>query len=90
MNALIQDLLAALPPRQVITDDLRRLAYGTDASFYRLVPKIVAQVNSESEIAALLALAHQHRVAAVQPHAVALATNRRERLRTRRCARGSR
>ena len=27
------------------------------------MPKIVAQVNSESEIAALLALAHQHRVA---------------------------
>ena len=30
MNTLIQDLLAALPTRQVITDDLRRLAYGTD------------------------------------------------------------
>ncbi|MFO1233824.1 MAG: FAD-binding protein [Rivihabitans pingtungensis] len=62
-QAFYDQLTAHIDPARLITDPTRTLAYGTDASFYRLVPKIVAQVNSESEIAALLALAHQHRVA---------------------------
>ncbi len=60
MNALIQDLLAALPPRQVITDDLRRLAYGTDASFYRLIPQVIAIIENEEQARTVLATAHQH------------------------------
>ena len=31
----------------IITDPLRTLTYGTDASFYRLIPKIVINVESE-------------------------------------------
>lgn len=42
------------PARQLITDPLRTLAYGTDASFYRLVPKIVVVVESEQEVQELL------------------------------------
>jgi len=60
MNALIQDLLAALPPRQVITDDLRRLAYGTDASFYRLIPQVIAVIENEEQARTVLATAGQH------------------------------
>ena len=33
MSPLIEALSRILPRRQVITDNLRRLAYGTDASF---------------------------------------------------------
>ena len=33
-------LLRELPSARVVTDPLRRLAYGTDASFYRLVHSI--------------------------------------------------
>jgi hypothetical protein len=40
----------APPGHQVITDDLRRLAYGTDASFYRLIPEVVAVVESENDL----------------------------------------
>ena len=45
MSPLITALGAALPARQVVSDDLRRLAYGTDASFYRLTPEVVAVVG---------------------------------------------
>ena len=37
MSQLIQSLRQHLPENQIIVDDLRRLAYGTDASFYRPV-----------------------------------------------------
>ena len=54
----MQTLARILPPKQVITDSLRRLAYGTDASFYRLTPEVVAVVESEEEVQALLQAAH--------------------------------
>ncbi len=60
MNALIQTLAASLPSHQVITDELRRLAYGTDASFYRLIPQVIAIVESEDEVRTVLAAAHRH------------------------------
>ncbi|OHC63936.1 MAG: 4Fe-4S ferredoxin [Rhodocyclales bacterium GWA2_65_19] len=61
MSPLIQALSRILPPRQVITDKLRRLAYGTDASFYRMIPEVVAVVESEEEVQALLQAARAHR-----------------------------
>ena len=54
MNELITALRATLPERQVVIDDLRRLAYGTDASFYRLIPEVVAIVENEDEIRSVL------------------------------------
>ncbi|MGE5470432.1 MAG: FAD-binding and (Fe-S)-binding domain-containing protein [Bacteroidota bacterium] len=57
MSPLIDQLRQALPAHQVITDDLRLLAYGTDASFYRLTPEVIAVVNSETEVQAVLAAA---------------------------------
>ena len=60
MSELIQSLRQHLPETQVITDDLRRLAYGTDASFYRLIPEVVAVVETENDLRAVLAAARQH------------------------------
>ncbi len=60
MSPLIQALSGILPQRQVITDPLRRLAYGTDASFYRMVPEVVAVVETEAEVQALLQVARAH------------------------------
>ncbi len=48
-NALIADLRRRLPAARVVTDPLRRLAWGTDASFYRLVPEVVAVVEDEDD-----------------------------------------
>ena len=59
MTDLIQQLKKSLPEHQVITDDLRRLAYGTDASFYRLTPQVIAVIESEAELQSVLKTAHQ-------------------------------
>jgi D-lactate dehydrogenase len=60
MTPLIRALSSVLPARQVITEKLRLLAYGTDASFYRLTPEVVAVVESEKEVMALLQAARSH------------------------------
>ena len=41
-EALTRDLSGVLPASRIIRDPLRKLAYGTDASFYRLIPEVVA------------------------------------------------
>ncbi len=51
---LISALREFIPAGRLITDPLRTLAYGTDASFYRLIPKIVAVVENEGEVVRLL------------------------------------
>lgn len=61
MNSLIQQLRQSLPDTQVITDDLRRLAYGTDASFYRLIPEIITVIENETELQTVLKTARQHK-----------------------------
>lgn len=38
-----------IDPDRIISNPLRLLAYGTDASFYRLIPKLVVQVHTEQE-----------------------------------------
>ncbi|MBP4048713.1 FAD-binding oxidoreductase [Chromobacterium violaceum] len=59
----LQDLRQTMPAARIFTDPLSTLAYGTDASFYRQRPQIVARVESEDEVAELLRLARLHRVA---------------------------
>jgi D-lactate dehydrogenase len=44
-----------LPPSRLLHDELSTLAYGTDASFYRLIPNLVVKVESEEEIVRVLA-----------------------------------
>ncbi len=39
---------------RLVTDPLRTIAYGTDASFYRLIPKIVINVENELEVQRIL------------------------------------
>uniref|UniRef100_A0A486XLA3 D-lactate dehydrogenase (cytochrome) n=1 Tax=Rheinheimera sp. BAL341 TaxID=1708203 RepID=A0A486XLA3_9GAMM len=52
-----------IPSDRFFDDPLYRLAFGTDASFYRLMPKLVLRVETEAEVIALLKLANQYRVA---------------------------
>jgi len=53
-DRLFAALREFIPAERLITDPLRTLAYGTDASFYRLIPKIVAVVEAEGEVVRLL------------------------------------
>lgn len=46
---LKKKLSKTIPSKRIITNPLQLLAYGTDASFYRLIPKIVVQVHTEEE-----------------------------------------
>jgi D-lactate dehydrogenase len=50
----LMDISARVPKRRIYTDPLRTLAYGTDASFYRLVPRVVVRADTEAEVAAVL------------------------------------
>jgi D-lactate dehydrogenase len=55
-------LQAFIPKSRLISDPLRTLTYGTDASLYRLVPRLVVQVADEAEMRRILPLAQGHRV----------------------------
>jgi len=56
-----EDIKGVVPDSRVFTDPLRTLAYGTDASFYRLVPKIVVKVHDEAEMIKLIQLAAKNK-----------------------------
>ncbi|MFV0438842.1 MAG: FAD-binding and (Fe-S)-binding domain-containing protein [Desulfopila sp.] len=57
------DIAAVVDADRLITDPLRTFAYGTDASFYRLTPRIVIKARDEQEVCQLLAAAARHGVA---------------------------
>ncbi|MBU1307995.1 MAG: FAD-binding oxidoreductase, partial [Gammaproteobacteria bacterium] len=59
----IQAVKQLIPPQRYFDDPLHTLAFGTDASFYRLLPKLVLRVESEAEVVALLKLANEYQVA---------------------------
>jgi len=43
-----------LPKERIINDYAKRLAYGVDASFYRLVPQLVLMLDNENEVIRVL------------------------------------
>jgi len=57
-----QQLAHFIEPSRIISDYSKRFAYGTDASFYRLTPKLVVTVDSEEEMIGLMSLANKERV----------------------------
>ena len=44
--------------KKIFTDKLHTLAYGTDASFYRLIPKIVIKTDNAKEVQDIIELSH--------------------------------
>lgn len=58
----LKELRGFIPEARLVSDPLRTLTYGTDASLYRLVPKLVVRVANESEMARILPLAGKYRV----------------------------
>lgn len=61
-QAFLQEISEFIPQERIYTDELRRLAWGTDAGFYRLIPQIVIRSVSEREISDLLCTATCHRL----------------------------
>lgn len=55
-------LRAAVEKDRVITDELGTFAWGTDASFYRQIPRIVIRSNSEEEVSRILEAASRYNI----------------------------
>ncbi|MFZ4723958.1 MAG: FAD-binding and (Fe-S)-binding domain-containing protein [Paludibacter sp.] len=53
-KVLYQNLIQFIDSQRIFTDPLHTLAFGTDASFYRLIPKIVIKAKDELEVTFIL------------------------------------
>ncbi|WP_378951670.1 FAD-binding and (Fe-S)-binding domain-containing protein [Pelosinus sp. sgz500959] len=51
-----------IPEARVFADPIRTLAYGVDASFYRMLPKLVIKVDTPQEMAMILEVANQSKI----------------------------
>ena len=60
LNEFLSELRQMLPSDRIYTDELRTLGWGTDASFYRQIPKVVIRSDGEEEVSRILALCHKH------------------------------
>ncbi len=50
---------AVIPKERLLHDALSTIAFGTDASFYRLVPKLVIRAYNENEICFIMRIAYK-------------------------------
>ena len=55
LNQFLSELRQFLPSERIYTDELRTLGWGTDASFYRQIPKVVIRSDGEEEISKIVA-----------------------------------
>ena len=46
--------------KRIYTDELRTLGWGTDASFYRQIPKIVVRSDGEEEMSLIIRLCSKY------------------------------
>ncbi|MGC9150221.1 MAG: FAD-binding and (Fe-S)-binding domain-containing protein [Microbacter sp.] len=92
MNQWINEVQKIFPKEQIFSDITRRLAWGTDASCYRLIPSVVLVPRNEKEVQWLLRSAHQLSIGvtfraagtslsgqSISPSAVIVAGNRWEK-----------
>ena len=61
-NEFLADIREFIPKKRIFTDELRTLAWGTDAGFYRMIPKIVVIAETEEEVSGLLRAASRREV----------------------------
>lgn len=47
---------------RIYTDELRRLAWGTDAGFYKFMPQVILRSKDEGEVSAILKAASKYKV----------------------------
>ena len=57
---LISMLSQIVDARRILARPIDLIAYASDASFYRLIPKAVVQAGSEQEVARLFQFSHDH------------------------------
>ena len=62
VNSFLSDLRQFLPSERIYTDELRTLGWGTDASFYRQIPKVVIRSDGEEEISKIVRLCQKYKL----------------------------
>ena len=58
----LADLRQFLPSDRIYTDELRTLGWGTDASFYRQIPKVVIRSDGEAEISKIVKACQKYKL----------------------------
>lgn len=58
-NAFLNRIGSDIARDRIYTDELIRLAWGTDAGFYRMTPRIVIRSASEEEVSSILKAASE-------------------------------
>ncbi len=67
-----------LPKERIYTDELRTLGWGTDASFYRLTPKVVVRSDGEQELSKIVKLASKYKMRRPKQHSTPARNSRFE------------
>ncbi|MCL6271720.1 FAD-binding oxidoreductase [Sansalvadorimonas sp. 2012CJ34-2] len=62
VSGLLDAIKGSIPEKRLLTDASRLLAFGTDASFYRLIPQLVILAETEQEIQLILNEANSRQV----------------------------
>lgn len=57
IKAFVRELKKTVGADRVYTDELRRLAWGADAGFYHLIPKVVVRAKDRDEVSEILRMA---------------------------------
>ena len=58
----LADISQFIPTDRIYTDELRTLGWGTDASFYRQIPKVVIRSDGEEEISKIVKACQKHKL----------------------------
>ena len=61
-DQFLSDLRQFMPSERIYTDELRTLGWGTDASFYRQIPKVVLRSDGEEEISKIVRLCQKYKL----------------------------
>ena len=61
-STFLQDIGRFIPRDRLFTDELHRLAWGTDAGFYRLIPQIVIHSINDDEVIEIIYLADRYNI----------------------------
>ena len=62
LNQFLSELRQFLPEDRIYTDELRTLGWGTDASFYRKIPKVVVRSDGEAEISKIVCACRKYKL----------------------------
>ena len=61
-DLFLSNIRKFIPSARIYIDELRTLGWGTDASFYRMIPKVVIRSDGEEEVARIIRTCARHQI----------------------------